>query len=588
MPIDDLFDEEDAIISVATDIVATNSYSDNPLFPHFSKLLLSFVKLNKQQKRIIRLSDKQHLKLSVINREMKHILDNIPVGIAIIDKDGTINPSYSRYMHQLFRDTKKIAGANIDGLLYWEDSRENERGTLRKWLALAFDLIYDWDLVEGLGPDVIQHETDKGPLYYRNSYHRIIHDNGDLFLMIYITDITERIRQKNALKEQETAHNFELEIFSCVVNQENSTDVMDYINDSERMLNESKALFEILPQTEDKMPLYHHMFRLMHSIKGVSRTYGMNEFGRLANMAEDILNKYRSNEISFETGMSDGALASESLGEILQRMKKLLTNAEKILLKIFNQGKENAASVRNRRRGIKIDEQKISSLITMIDALKEKTGHSSEKLRENIDVIADQLFQMTLQPLEVVYNRFHQIVKDIAQSLEKKAELIIDGSPAFLGPEAHYLVINAMIHLLRNSMDHGIESPELRSELGKNPMGTIRIRTAMNKERVYIIISDDGAGIDPQVIAGIAVGKGFVTEEDVALMTDQQKTELILVPGFSSRDSVSDLSGRGVGMDVVAEAMKGLGGTLSIFSELDIGTTLTLEFPVSKREGRSV
>jgi len=389
------------------------------------------------------------------------------------------------------------------------------------------------------------------------------------------------------LKEQETAHNFELEIFSCVVNQENNTDVMDYINDSERMLNESTALFESLPQTEDRMPLYHHMFRLMHSIKGVSRTYGMNEFGRLAHMAEDILNKYRSNEISFETGMSDGALASESLADILERMKKLLTNAEKILLKIFNQGKENAASVRNRRRGVKIDEQKVNSLIMQIDALKQDADQP-EKLRENIDVIADQLFQLTLQPLDVVYNRFHQIVKDVALSLEKKAELIIEGSPAFLDPEAHYLVINAMIHLLRNSMDHGIEPPELRSELGKNPMGTIRIRTAMNKERVYIIISDDGAGIDPQTIADIALGKGFVTEDDVALMTDQQKTELILVPGFSSRDSVSDLSGRGVGMDVVADAMKGLGGTLSIFSELDIGTTLTLEFPVSKRGDRSV
>jgi two-component system chemotaxis sensor kinase CheA len=220
--------------------------------------------------------------------------------------------------------------------------------------------------------------------------------------------------------------------------------------------------------------------------------------------------------------------------------------------------------------------------------LKETADKQPEKLRENIDVIADQLFQLTLQPLDVVYNRFHQIIKDVAQSLEKKAELVIDGSPAFLGPEAHYLVINAMIHLLRNSMDHGIEPPELRSELGKDPMGTIRIRTAMNHERVYIIISDDGAGIDPQAIAEIAVGKGFVTEEDVAAMTDQQKTELILVPGFSSRESVSDLSGRGVGMDVVAEAMKGLGGTLSIFSELDVGTTLTLEFPVSKREGRPV
>lgn len=583
MPIDDLFDEEDAIISMATDIVATNSYSENPLFPHFSKLLLSFVKLNKQQKRIIRLSDKQHLKLSVVNREMKHILDNIPVGIAIIDKDGTINPSYSRYMHQLFKETKKIAGANIDDLLYWEEYRENERITLRKWLTLVFDLAYDWVLVGGLGPDVIQHETDKGPLHYRNSFHRIIHDNGDLFLMIYVTDITERIRQKNALKEQETAHNFELEIFSCVVNQENNTDIIDYINETERMLIEGTSLFNILSQAEDKIPHYHHMFRLMHSIKGLSKTYGMNEFGRLAHMAEDILNKYRSNEISFETGLSDGVLASESLRNILEKMKKLLVNGEIILHKIFNQGKENAASIRSRRRDLKVGEEKFHSLISLVADLKKQTPEQ-EPLSKKIDDIIDQMLQLTLQPVDVVYNRFHQIVKDVSQSLGKKAELVIAGNPIFLGPEAHYLVINSMIHLLRNSLDHGIEPPELRSELGKRTMGSIRIKTAVIDKRIHIEICDDGAGIDPHSIAEKAVAKGFVTEEEVASMSDQKKTELILIPGFSSKESVSDISGRGVGMDVVAEAMKSLGGSLSIVSELDTGTTLTMEFPVSKKE----
>jgi len=112
-------------------------------------------------------------------------------------------------MHQLFRETKKIAGANIDDLLYWEENRENERVTLRKWLALVFDLVYDWDLVEGLGPDVFQHETDKGPLFYRNSFHRIIHDNGDLFLMIYIT-MTIYNRVGHPLVSPTTFHRFRI------------------------------------------------------------------------------------------------------------------------------------------------------------------------------------------------------------------------------------------------------------------------------------------------------------------------------------------------------------------------------------------
>ncbi len=584
MPIDDLFDEEDAMISIATDIVASNNQSENPLFQHFSKLLQSYVKMNKQQKRIIRLSDKQHHKLSMVNREMKNILDNIPVGIAVISSDGVVNPSYSRYMHQLFQDTKKIAGAEIDRLLYWENGRESERNTLKKWLALAFNPAFDWDLVGGLGPDMIHHESQSGPLYFRNSFHRIVHDNGDIHLMIYITDITERVRQKKALQEQETAHNVELEIFSCVVNQETSTDIIDYINDTERMIEESLGVFNTLAQAEEKLPLYHHLFRLMHTIKGLSRTYGMNEFGRLAKTAEDILSKYRNGEITFESGTVDGVLASETLFGTLKNMEKLLNNGVRILHKLFNQSKENAAAIRSRRRGMKISEEQFQALQIHVNDLKNLIHSDPGHLEERIEIISEQMFQLSLQPLDVVFSRFHHIVKDVAEALDKKAALEIDGPSLRLGPDAHYLVINSIIHLIRNALDHGIEIPELRSELGKDPMGTIRIVTSKDGNRFRIVISDDGAGIDPQMIAEKALTKGFVTEEKLARMSDREKTELILLPGFSSRDDVSDISGQGVGMDVVAETMKSLDGTLTLLSILDQGTTLTLDFPACRRK----
>ncbi len=582
MTIDDLFDEEDSMISVASEIVKSQSFSDNPLFSHFSRLLFSYVKLNKQQKRIIRLSDKQHHKLSVVNSEMRHILDNIPLGIAIIDRDGKVNPSYSQHMHQLFRESKKISGACIDRLLFWEEERERERATLRKWLALVFDLAYDWDLVGGLGPEVIEHPSDGGTVYYRNSYHRIIHDNGELYLMIHITDITEKIRQKIALKEQATTHNVELEMFSFVVNQENSDDVIGYINDTERMIREGLELYERLKQTADKEPLFHHMFRLMHSIKGLSRTCGMNEFARLAHRAEEILEQFRSREISFETGLSDGALASETLLNILGHMKDLLVRGEKIIQRVFNQGRENAACIRGRRRGITVDRDKILAMLESLETMKQETS-GQPAVFETLDAMAEQMFQMVLKPLDVVYNRLHQIVKDVARSLDKEVELGIVGDPLMLGPEAHYLVINALIHLLRNAVDHGIEEPGRRSDLGKAPKGRITIRTSAEGERFRIEITDDGAGIDPLAISERAVAKGFVTEEAVRTMGDGEKRALIFLPGFSSRNSVSDISGRGVGMDVVTESMKSLGGSLSIDSKLDAGTTVVLDFPAPRR-----
>ncbi len=582
MTIDALFDEEDAMISVASEIVKNQSYSDNPLFPHFSRLLCSYTKLNKQQKRIIRLSDKQHHKLSVVNRAMRHILDNIPVGIVVVDRDWKVNPSYSQYMHQLFRGAGKIAGASIDQLLFWEEHRDKERASLRKWLALVFDLAYDWELVGELGPDVIEHPADGGTLYFRNSYHRIIHDNGELYLMIYITDITERVRQKIALKEQETARHFELEMFSFVMNQENSGDVIEFLNDTERMIRESLELFVRLEGVTDREDLYHHMFRLMHSVKGLAKTCGVNEFARLAHQAEDILNKYRTHEISFETGVVEGALASETLLKILDHMKDLLASGEKILDRVFSQGRENAACIRTRRRGINVDREKIQAMLEVLENMKQETSGVGA-VSGQLDAMAEQMFRMVLQPLDVVYNRLHRIVNDVARSLDKEAELAVEGELLMLGPEAHYLVINAMIHLLRNAVDHGIEMPEKRSALGKNPKGRVFIRTSAETGRFRIEISDDGAGADPCLIAARAVAKGFVCEEAVASMNDEEKLALILLPGFSSRDSVSDISGRGVGLDVVADSMKTLGGSLSIVSVPNGGTTFVLDFPAPRR-----
>lgn len=582
MSITTIFDEEDAMISKANNILEEGRHDANPLLPHFSTLVSAYTKLNKQQKRIIRLSDKQHNKLSVLNSEMKHILDNVPVGIMLINAQGLIQPSFSQFVYALFSHTRKIGGAPLEKILYWEDDREKERQSLRKWLGLVFDLAFDWDLVGGLGPDQIEHESNSGRLYYRHSFHRVIHDNGDLYLLITTMDVSERMRQKIALAEQETAHNFEMETLACVVNTKNPAELIDVMNETERMLNSSQALFEDLFTAEDKTPIYHHLFRLMHSIKGQARSYGMNEFGRLAHLAEDILAQYRANEITFETGVIEGVLASDQLLAIIQKMKDLLKSSDALIEKVFNRNREHAAAIRNRRRGIRVDEDSLAAIVQQAEILKQMASDQAQ-LTEAIDSLNDQLFKLTLQHLDVAFNRFHNIVADVSRSLGKQAELVTDGDRIHLDPETHHQIISSLIHLLRNALDHGIEPPELREKRGKDPMGRIHLTTVEGPDTLVITLCDDGAGIDPQAVAETAVRKGLASEDLVMGMNDQQKIELILLPGFSVRDSVTDLSGRGVGMDVVAEAMKEMNGTLTLRSEKDKGSTIQMVFPIVRR-----
>jgi signal transduction histidine kinase len=582
MAIHTLFDEEEAMISMATDIQNDNCNTGNPLLPHFNTLLAAYTKLNKQQKRIIRLSDKQHGKLSVLNNEMRHILDHVPMGILTIGPNGRINPSFSRFVKSLFFRTKKIDGASLESVLYWEDDREKERDSLRQWLALVFDLAYDWDLIGDLAPEMIEHDSDQGRLYYRHSFHRVIHENGELNLLVTILDVSERMRQKIALAEQETAHNFEMEVLALVVNANNPAELIDVMDDTQRMLEAARSGFDTLAAAEDRLPIYHHLFRLMHSIKGQARSYGMNEFGRLAHAAEDILSQYRSNEITFATGMIDGVLASDRLRDLIDTMTELLLSSDAVVQKVFNRNREHAAAIRNRRRNIKIDEDKFRLVIKQIEALKPLSS-DPERLTPAIDDLGEALYRMTLQPLDVAYNRFHNIVADVSRSLEKQAVLSTEGDPVLLDPEAHHQIITALIHLLRNALDHGIEAPELREERGKDSMGKIHLRTMRKGETFVIEFSEDGAGIDPDQIAAIAVRKGLVTEKDILGMDGSQKTALILLPGFSARDHVTDLSGRGVGMDSVADAMKTLNGDLAIDSEPGRGTRFRLTFPVSRR-----
>jgi two-component system chemotaxis sensor kinase CheA len=513
---------------------------------------------------------------------MKHILDNIPMGIAIINKDMTVTAPYSRYMHRLFGESTPVADRSIDTLLYWEDDREKERSTLREWLTMAFDLSYDWDILCDLGPEMIEHDSPNGPLYFRNNFNRIIHENGETLMMIYISDVTEKIRHKAALKDQETARKFELQIFSCIMNLENGSEIVDYINDIERMLHDCESLFMRLNHISDKVPLYNHIFRLMHSIKGLSKTYGMHEFARLAHLIEDILNKYRSNEISFETGMTDGVLASDRFLEIIANMKALLKNGESILRKIFHHGKENAAAIRSRRRGLKIDSSKIEEIIWAIDDVKKIAGKPSGIVVDHLEALRNKMFQLTLQPLDVVFNRFHNIVRDVSLSLDKQIDLATEGDRVFMDAECHHLIISSLIHLLRNALDHGIETPAQRQANGKNPVGTIRIESKMNNGRICITLSDDGRGINSDSISREAVTRGFVTLKQLEGMTDQQRIELILIPGFSVKDHVTELSGRGVGMDVVIEAMTEMKGSLKITSVPNQGTSFILEFPAMK------
>jgi two-component system, chemotaxis family, sensor kinase CheA len=184
-------------------------------------------------------------------------------------------------------------------------------------------------------------------------------------------------------------------------------------------------------------------------------------------------------------------------------------------------------------------------------------------------------------PIDTVFRKFPRIVRDLAHSLHKEVELVVSGQDTELDKTMVELVGDPLVHLVRNSLDHGLEKPEVRAAAGKNPNGTLRLEAREEGDQIVISITDDGAGIDPERIARKAVEKGLVTSDRVRTLSKREILDFIFLPGFSTKEVASDVSGRGVGMDVVHTNVKNMNGTVELESTLGQGTSVTLRLPLT-------
>ena len=184
-------------------------------------------------------------------------------------------------------------------------------------------------------------------------------------------------------------------------------------------------------------------------------------------------------------------------------------------------------------------------------------------------------------PVEHVFQRFPRLVRDTARRLGKRVELVVEGGETEADKNIIEALADPLIHMVRNCLDHGIESPEERLAAGKLDHGTIRLLAMQENDSVVIRITDDGRGIDPAVVRRKAVEKGLLEPERAAELSDEDAAMLVFAPGFSTAAAVSDLSGRGVGMDVVRSAVEKVGGRVTLASRKGIGTTVELTLPLS-------
>ena len=258
--------------------------------------------------------------------------------------------------------------------------------------------------------------------------------------------------------------------------------------------------------------------------------------------------------------------------------------------------KKAAASAPQAETTVRVDTKRLDQIMNMVGELVlvrnrllslgiNSNDESMSKAIANLDVVTGDLqgavMKTRMQPIKKVFGRFPRVVRDLARSLKKEITLELVGEETDLDKNLVEALADPLVHLVRNSVDHGIEMPDDRAAAGKPRMGTVQLSASQEGDHILLTIEDDGKGMDPEKLKEIAISRGVLDADAAARMSDVEAFNLIFAPGFSTKTEISDISGRGVGMDVVKTKINQLNGTVNIDSQLGKGTRLDIKVPLT-------
>ncbi len=353
--------------------------------------------------------------------------------------------------------------------------------------------------------------------------------------------------------------------------------MQDYATEASERLH---CIRENLLLLENKNPeLMNELMRSYHSIKGGAGFLSLDPIVLLCHHLEAIFDALRTDKITMSQGIVDAVLQGNNA---LEKMLDALCHAKRpddcqeSLLSMLNQ----LVATHNTAHTVKADMVDWSQFQydDLIKDIQNKKNITKEKNNS----------KNKTQTLNKLFKKFPPLVSDLARKLGKEVNFIISGEKVAVDQSVIEVLFDPLVHLIRNALDHGIETPDLRKLARKPRVGCIQITAKKEAETLMLTISDDGEGVNAALVLKKAIALGLVTEAKAKTLQESEIFELILTPGFSTREEVNDLSGRGFGMDAVKNQMDALRGKLIITSTRKKGTQFELRIPlhpVMKSEG---
>lgn len=405
--------------------------------------------------------------------------------------------------------------------------------------------------------------------------------------------------------------------------------VQDFLDETSPMLEEIEELILALENDPHDERAINTYFRLLHTIKGTASCLGLERLAGYAHHYEDLITKVKNNELTVNQAVCDVLLKGF---DYLKTMYDCETNGKvypfdvdevvKIFSGDFKEGSsdtgpiatEETTSTQTAKTETKKTEkeERITVPVDRLGEFLELSGeltvlkntifkslikltqkyqgdHDIEMLGETISemhkvssLLQNQIGEMKKVAIESVFKPMRRVVRDASKACDKEVNFVTEGGDLRVDTSVGKLLNNVLVHMLRNSVDHGVEKPEVREQRGKTPEGNVTLSCYETGEDIYVEIVDDGGGIDKDFIARKAIEKGLYTQEDINKMSDNRIYNIIFDSGFSTAEKITAVSGRGVGMDMVRSSIEEMGGKIFIDSKLGEGSKFVLVIPIPR------
>jgi two-component system, chemotaxis family, sensor kinase CheA len=505
-------------------------------------------------------------------QQIRDILDHMDQGLFTITPDGVINPEHSRNANSILQ-VEDVSEHTIAQLFHLSVEDQNRFTQWLELLKLAHHKTR-WNKLVRLSPLQELELPGRGEgevRFIQVEYQKIVDKENQLIkIMVLVRDHTARRKMEKSMEKERIRHDNEVKSILGITNNPPEM-IAEFLLDSQQRLDEiEKNLKRIDHGLQTQRRLYPNMdyeidplviadiARDLHTIKGNAGTYGFSFLSLEAHESEEYLEQLNEASLvrrSDLVGHLNGKLHSmcEALDDIKKTVRKLTSGQDDAMLRI-PKGK-----------------------IKQVEELARRVLEQAEV--QNVELLARECTTLHYKPVRYLAVKYADLVKRVGMRLQKKVEFVVRSLCGDLHPDALLRVDEAIVHILRNCVDHGIESEQERDMLGKGN-GRIEVLVQNMEENMQeIIIRDDGRGIHFSRVLKIAVGKRLIHPDDIPMLSEEQQMQLIFCEGVSTAEGLSEISGRGIGMKAVKECVTQAGGTIQVKTEKGSGTTFTIRLP---------